>query len=195
MPIQSVIGVHNTTLSRDLHPSFSKTLVTPMPMDAIWPTPKTPVKQPDPWENKKEGPSTEHRPDSSTRKSKQNHRRFQVLQQWEGIIVSIDGQEFEARLHDLTKPSNSEEIATFSLKEISQADRALVAPGAVFYWTIGYEMREGGQITNVSEIRCRRTPPWSEQELKTIKEKASKLYQQLTTHANPTALTGDSPEA
>jgi len=109
-------------------------------------------------------------------------RRFEILQQWEGVVSEVAGDAVWANLLDLTDPSKPAEIVELPLAEIAEADRPLALPGSVFYWSIGYERSQGGQISRVSEIRMRRTPEWSQHVIESVKRKASELLDQLSSH-------------
>jgi len=100
--------------------------------------------------------------------------RFEVLQKWEGTVLSVLAQEFSASLRDLTDTSKPEEQASFDLADVSVADRAIVSPGAVFYWAIGYETRSG-QRSRVSRIRFRMLPRWTERDLTRLRGRAAAL--------------------
>lgn len=106
-------------------------------------------------------------------------RRFKVLQQFEGTVEAAFDDSFTAKICDVTNPSMPDEFVKISIEEISVEDRSLIVPGCVFYWAIGYETREGGQITRVSEIRTRRAPTWSNREVKTIGERAKATLDKL----------------
>ena len=67
-------------------------------------------------------------------------------------------REFGASIFDLTDENRPMESAVFLLEDISPDDHALVVPGAVFYWFIGYEKSRLGQVRRVSQIRFRRLP-------------------------------------
>ena len=86
--------------------------------------------------------------------------RFDVLQKFEGTVVSLTGDSFVARLEDKTNPGPEEE-AEIPLAEVMPGDRELVKPGAVFYWVIGYRRTVHGQLSRSSVIRFQRMPPWS----------------------------------
>ena len=97
-----------------------------------------------------------------------------ALQKWEGVVVSISENSFCARLHDLTA-ANPEEEAEFSIEDVAEDDRALVQPGAIFYWSIGYYTSRTGQKLRSSIIKFRRLPAWSAKEIKIIEHKAREL--------------------
>lgn len=104
--------------------------------------------------------------------------RFKVLQQFEGTVLEISGDECRAHVRDLTNPEFIEEI-TFSIEEISESDRSLAVPGAVFYWDIGYQDRIDGQRLRVSSIRFRRIPMWKEKDLASSRTEAKLISESL----------------
>jgi hypothetical protein len=104
--------------------------------------------------------------------------RFKVLQKFEGTVLEISGQECRALIRDLTSPGNVEEV-TFSVEEISEADRSLAVPGGIFYWYIGYDDHVGGQRYRSSAIIFRRFPFWREKDLINAKKKAESLIEKL----------------
>lgn len=90
--------------------------------------------------------------------------RFQVLQKWEGTVLEVEGGILYARLKDLTQDSPNEEVE-IELEEVLSDDRSLVQPGASFYWSIGYLHKSHGQRLRASEIRFRRIPGWTEDDI------------------------------
>jgi hypothetical protein len=108
----------------------------------------------------------------------QEGARFLVAQKWEGAVTAVEGDYFIARLTDLTAGTAQEEVE-LPLEEVSDDDRPLVEVGAVFYWSIGYDVARGGQRTRASRIRFRRLPAWTAKELAEAKERAKKLKEDL----------------
>ena len=100
--------------------------------------------------------------------------RFVPLQKWEGIVLQVLEDSFFARLVDLINGGMDEE-AEFPIEEVSDADRSFIAPGAVFYWNVGYIDNVSGQRTRASVIRFRRLPVWRPEELEKAKLKACHL--------------------
>ncbi|GMU60013.1 MAG: hypothetical protein AMXMBFR34_17760 [Myxococcaceae bacterium] len=100
--------------------------------------------------------------------------RFDLRQQWEGIVAAVSGDTFTATLKDLTDPAVTEESAELFLEDVGESDRNLVEPGAVFYWSVGYEDTPRGRERK-SIIRFRRLPGWSRQQLNSVKEKTAEL--------------------
>lgn len=105
--------------------------------------------------------------------------RFKVLQTWEGTILEISEDECRAIIRDRTTPENPDEEITFSIEEIPESDQPLALPGAVFYWSIGYDDRLDGQRNRVSSIRVRRIPVWKDKELKAARREAESLSERI----------------
>lgn len=84
----------------------------------------------------------------------QESGRFELLQKWEGVVLSVEQDSFWVRLRDLTGDAGEEE-AEFPLRELSREEQEWLLPGAFLYWTIGYEDRNG-QRRRVSVLRFRR---------------------------------------
>ncbi|MFD7698026.1 hypothetical protein [Streptomyces sp. NPDC059805] len=93
------------------------------------------------------------RPISRRKDSKQ----FIPLARWEGTVLERYDSYFVAEVIDL----NTDESATaeFDLAELTPGDVHLCEPGALFYWTIGYDVKEGGQRSRVSVLLFRRLGP------------------------------------
>jgi len=96
---------------------------------------------------------------------------------WEGIVASVQKDVFSAKLFDFNPP-HSESMAEIYLAEIDDEDRTLVTPGAVFYWTIGYQDRPSGR-QRASIIRFRRLPVWKASDLELACKKADALLARL----------------
>ena len=116
--------------------------------------------------------------------------KFNVLGKWEGTVSSIEGEEFDAVIHDLRDASFPEEKATFSVQEVPDADKSLIVPGAVFYWNIGYETNVNGQKKRVSIIRFRRLPAWTRSEIEALYRKAETFRVLFGPHEESTEATG-----
>ncbi len=103
--------------------------------------------------------------------------RFDLREQWEGAIQEIQGDEVVVVLRDLTDPSRPEEEAVIGSDEISDDDRPLVSPGAIFYWSIGYRTSRSGQVERVSAIRFRRLPAWSRRDVARIEKRTAQCME------------------
>jgi hypothetical protein len=104
--------------------------------------------------------------------------KYQVLQQWEGLVTSVRKCEFSADLLDQTDRSRPREEAVFGIDELDPADAKLLREGAVFYWVIAYETRHGTR-RRVAELRFRRLPTWTQTELKDVAREASERFRRL----------------
>ena len=100
---------------------------------------------------------------------------FRSINKWEGIVSEIFEEEgsFSAILTDLNNDGPKEEV-TLSFEEVSEEDMALLKPGAIFYWNIGYE-KTHGQVKKASIIRFKRLPEWTEKDWDQIMDKANEL--------------------
>ncbi|MGI2067835.1 hypothetical protein [Shewanella sp. MF08487] len=102
--------------------------------------------------------------------------KVQVLQKWEGVVLSIDhvNEEFTAQLIDKTSPINPDEIVVMSTEEISISDTCLLKEGAIFYWSIGYLFRGSTKSKN-SAIHFSRLKGFTSKEIELAKEQGSHL--------------------
>jgi hypothetical protein len=105
--------------------------------------------------------------------------RFALLQQWEGVVQEVTGDEFSAVVRDLTDPNHAEEEAVLAIQEVTPDDLPLLAPGAIFYWSIGYRTSRVGQVDRVSTIRFRRLPAWSRLDLQRRDQRATALMERF----------------
>ncbi len=99
---------------------------------------------------------------------------FVALQRWEGIVTECREETFLGHLTDLSAEGPDEEVELL-LEDIPDEDRSLVAPGAVFYWAIGYRFEASGQRSRVSSLRFRRLPVWSASELEAARARAGEV--------------------
>lgn len=91
---------------------------------------------------------------------------FVTRQEWEGVVSSIDHDKFTARLTDVTGlPTTPQEEADFPLELVSEDDRDLLAPGAIFRWSIGYQRLPSGTKQLISQIVFRRLPQWTARDI------------------------------
>ena len=76
-----------------------------------------------------------------------------VVQEWEGYVLEVVGDEFVARLVDITAgSSHEEEEAIIPLAAISDGDAAALRVGGIFRWVIGYKYSPPGTNEWVSQI-------------------------------------------
>jgi hypothetical protein len=89
--------------------------------------------------------------------------RFVALQRWEGIVLAIHDEVFEARLVSLQGEQKGEHFAEIYRNEVDIFDRPLLQIGAVFYWAIGYLHKRNGNTWRASILRFRRIPRLGEE--------------------------------
>jgi hypothetical protein len=102
-------------------------------------------------------------------------RVFHLFQLWEGKVIRVGDEDFTAILMDKSSPDNPEEEVVIDRLEVPKDDQPLLRPGAIFYWSIGYEDEPGRPRRRVSQIRLRRLPGWTKRELARAKHKAAQL--------------------
>ena len=99
-------------------------------------------------------------------------------QEWEGYVIEVREDDFEARLLDLTAGDPvAREDAVIPLEELDDDDRATLAIGAIFRWVIGYERSPAGARRSVSQIVFLDLPPLRECDLDRGREWADRLRQ------------------
>lgn len=88
---------------------------------------------------------------------RRSRRSFVATARWEGQVLERSLTYFLAEVVDLSDGAPS--TAEFDLSEVAPHDVALCEPGALFYWTIGYETKESGQRSRSSVLMFRRSGP------------------------------------
>jgi hypothetical protein len=84
---------------------------------------------------------------------------FRRLEQRDGFVLDVDEetQTFRARLVDPRGAEPDQEVE-IDLAQVSPVEAALVKPGALFFWAIGYMTRATGRRNLVLAIEFRRLP-------------------------------------
>jgi hypothetical protein len=70
-------------------------------------------------------------------------------------VLELFDTYFVAEVIDLASEERS--TVEFEKVEVAPQDLPLLAPGALFYWTIGYETKESGQRVRGSTLMFRRS--------------------------------------
>lgn len=65
-----------------------------------------------------------------------------LVQKWEGYIDDIQGDIFFATLLDLTDCGGDIEYSEFHFSEIPVCDHEFIKIGAIFHWTIEFELQD-----------------------------------------------------
>lgn len=99
---------------------------------------------------------------------------FQLIQLWEGYVISVAYDKVYCRLIDKTEDTNPEEEVAIPLEEFEPTERDLAKPGAVFYWSIRYADYGRGR-EKISVIRFRRLPPIAKSIIERSKQQAKNL--------------------
>ncbi|MCM8622918.1 MAG: hypothetical protein NFW16_14575 [Candidatus Accumulibacter sp.] len=102
-----------------------------------------------------------------------------VIQIWEGRVLSVDLQsDVMSVLLSAKIGQVSDHTAEIDLQWVADQDRDLVQPGAVFYLTLFKRLRRGS-IENAQELRFRRRPAWSRQQIQRIQTDAAMLRSKM----------------
>jgi hypothetical protein len=98
----------------------------------------------------------------------------ELHQYWECVVEEIGPTKFLAVLRSLKNPNDSEKEAEIPIALVEEDDRELLLPGAVFYWSLGYQT-VSGTSKRFSAIKFRRLPAWTKRDLARIESGAAKL--------------------
>jgi hypothetical protein len=94
---------------------------------------------------------------------------------WEGKVLSVDGVGQSMYVSLSSKMGKyADHSAKIDFEWISEQDKSLVRPGAIFYWILYKETRHGS-IRNSQELRFRRFPTWSRTQIKRMRAIADLL--------------------
>lgn len=104
-------------------------------------------------------------------------QRQLISHHWEGTVVRIGAESFIATLRSLRNPNDSEKEAEIPIDEVTPDDLELLQPGAVFYWTIGYDISPSGTRRRTSQIKFRRLPAWTKKDIDRARSQASELFE------------------
>lgn len=108
-----------------------------------------------------------------------------VIQLWEGRVLDVDLQNDVMNVLLTAKMGQiPEHTAEIELQWVSDQDRDLVVPGAVFYLTL-YKKTRRGSIQNSQELRFRRRPSWTKQQVQKVYSDAEQILAKM--RARPVA--------
>lgn len=99
-----------------------------------------------------------------------------TLQEWEGRVLHTQGRLVIARLVDITAGDTEEtEEVELPLDDVTEADQALLRPGAIFRWILGYSYASGRK-ERFARVIVRRLPVWTAREMSEADREASELH-------------------
>lgn len=104
-----------------------------------------------------------------------------VLQEWEGVVESVEKETFAASMRDLTAgEAYPGEVAELPVEDVSDDDMELLETGAVFYLTVGRSVRPNSQQERFGRIVFRRLPPFTSSDFSRAEERARRLARFLS---------------
>lgn len=97
--------------------------------------------------------------------------------EWEGVVESLENDKFHCKLR-VVKGSNVdfEEFTTLDIDQISEGDRDLVKPGALFRLVIGMKAISGTR-EKFSRVVFRRLPAWNSQSIDQAQKHLKNIFQ------------------
>lgn len=113
-------------------------------------------------------------PNKSIRHSKDY---FISYQSYKGQVIQLKSNKFQARLVDLTEGGNDEYI-WLDIDEVTPDDLKYLSDGAIFYWTLGNNVRKG-TYNKQSLLRFQRLKPWTEEDIDRASDRAEYWFTQL----------------
>jgi len=98
-----------------------------------------------------------------------------VLEIWEGVVQAVnEGTQAMDVVLEAKSGAMPTHVAQIELQWVADQDKDLVRPGAVFYLTL-YKRTKHGSVANGQELRFRRRPGWSNEQLAQVKADAAAL--------------------
>ena len=109
--------------------------------------------------------------------SKQRFLNFHSLKNSEGQVISIDFENHDVliKFHEIGSKDDVVEEVVFDFAEISESDMDLLKEGAIVYWNIGYLEEISGTRSRISELKFRRMPAWSKNDVVKVNKKAAEF--------------------
>jgi frataxin-like iron-binding protein CyaY len=103
------------------------------------------------------------------------------IQIWEGRVTSVNHQKQSMEVFlSSTLGGYDAHTGEIDLQWVSDQDKDLVVPGAVFYLTL-FKRSKRGTVENSQELRFRRQPNWTKDQLKRISDSADTLLKKMGT--------------
>lgn len=94
---------------------------------------------------------------------------------WEGTVESIEDDVMCCILVAKIDRSMDRHIVQIDLEFVSDQDKALVKPGAVFYLTISRIVRKSGVVEKQQNLRFRRDPLWTASQIRNLERQVDVL--------------------
>lgn len=101
------------------------------------------------------------------------------MQIWEGKVLEVDRDKGEMQVFlNATMHQVLPHTGKIELQWVSEQDMELVCPGAIFYLTLFKRIKRGGN-ENAQELRFRRLPSWTKQQLAQVEREANMLLSKM----------------
>jgi len=106
---------------------------------------------------------------------KENYEYIVPIQRWYGVVKEVSEDNFTADLDDLTE-GGTKESAEFDKIEVEMSERALIEPGAIFYYYIAYMLKNGTKF-KLQILRFKRPTEWRAEDFEKAMAKADSMYE------------------
>jgi hypothetical protein len=107
-----------------------------------------------------------------------NRNYSRATYSWVGFVSSIGAKTFRAKVEDLKSNNKVYEDAEFEINDLAEDEINMLKIGSVFYWSIGYEYRNGTKKKE-SFIRFKRLPKFTDNQIDTALDLSNELFDSL----------------
>ena len=97
---------------------------------------------------------------------------------WICYVTSIQQEIFTARVDDLRTSEKTYEEAEFEINDLDDEEIKMLKIGSVFYWSVGYEFRNGTKKKE-SFIRFKRLPTFNQTQIDSALDLSAELFNDL----------------
>jgi hypothetical protein len=105
---------------------------------------------------------------------------FVTEQRWQGYVTDVQDSTFQAVVYDATDKADDEiEEVELGIDEVNVLMRPLIAPGAIFFWDIGFQVDPSGQRIRQSVVVFPMIPGYSAKQHLEAKNRASERFKHL----------------
>lgn len=106
--------------------------------------------------------------------------RFEVVQNWEGVVTTVEETTFHAEVRPTNNPSaRPTDELEIDLVNVAPGDIEMVKEGSVFYLTVGTLTLPGEGPQQTTRLIFRRMPRWSANDIKRRDSRVDALWSKM----------------
>lgn len=99
------------------------------------------------------------------------------LVEWEGVVEALENDQIHCKLRVIKgSDADFDEFTTFDIERVTEGDRDLVKPGALFRLVIGVQAISGRR-QQFSQLVFRRLPAWNMQSIEQAQKRLEGIFQ------------------